>query len=615
MKKIFFLIILSNCIYSQKISRIDNLIETSNNFLSSDLDSAMSYMNKAYLLNEKIGNDYYKSRCLYNFGNIYYNKDEVEKANIYVKKAIVYGEKSKNYKALATSYNLLGVIAEDNLEYNKSLGNYLTALKYLSKTKDDKYFSVIYSNLGNISISKKDTIAAINYYELKKKYALKVKDTLRILGTYNNIALIERKRNPHKAEKYFNQALYLAKKTRNNIEIFNIYINLNNLYLKSDPEKSFFELKKAEKLIGKIGDESLYFYTNYNYGGVYRAMKEYEKSISFYKSAERIGDVKSNIPLEQKISLLESLYEIYELNKNYEKAFEYKTKYHKIKDSLFTLEKEKDYNRLFAKFEVEKKNNQISQLTKQKEIESLKVSRFLIISLLLGIIVITICFVFFQKLKSQKKLKEKEEKINISKGILEGQTEERNRLAKELHDGIAGGLVGINLMLEQENSIQGNRQIADIQKNINSLYEEIRDISHDLRTGISENTDLQQLIRNLASSYERTKKFKTNLLFFPDNIFAEVNPNLKMDMYRIFQEIFTNKYKHSEAMNIDINCTQNSENINIIIEDDGVGFSENYTEGMGLKNIKERLHKYQGNMIMENSSKGYVLILNIPMTK
>ncbi len=598
--------------YSQKIDALDNLIDTSNGFLSSDLDSAMFYMKKAYVLNEKIGNNYYKSRCLYNFGNIYYNKNDVDKANFYVDKAIVYAEKSKNYKILARSYNLIGAINEDNAEYNNALKNYLIAIKYLSKTKDDNYLSIVYSNLGNVSISKKDTIGAIDYYELTKKYSLLSGDTLRLLGSYNNIALIESRKNKTKAENYLNKALYLAKKIHNNTEVFNIYINLSNLYIKDNPEKSLFQIHKAEKQINEIGDKNLFFYINFNLGGIYRYKNDYIKSIFYYKNAENIWNVK-NISIEQKISLLESLYKIYELDKNYAKAFEYKTKFHKIKDSLFTIEKEKDYNRLFAKFEVEKKNNKINQLTQEKKIESLRGSRLLIISLLLSALVVAICIIFFQKLKSQKKLKEKEEKINISKGILEGQTEERIRLAKELHDGVAGSLVGINLMLEQENNIQESKQITEIQRNINSLYEEIRDISHDLRTGISENTDLQQLIRNLASGYERTKRFKTNLLFFPENIFSEINSNLKMDMYRIFQEIFTNTYKHSEAKNIDISCTQNSENINIIIEDDGKGFPENYTEGIGLKNIKERLNKYQGEMIMENSNQGSVITLNIPI--
>jgi len=613
MKKIFLLIIIiSNLAYSQKLSEIDNLIQKSNDFLSSDLDSAMFYMNKAYVLNVKIGNNYYKARCLYNFGNIYYNKGKSDKAIGFVKNAIEFSERSKNYKILARSYNLLGVIDEDNLDYNKALRKYVIALQYLSNTKDDNYLSVIYSNLGNLSIIQKDTISALNYYELKKKYAIKTNDTLRILGAYNNIALIESKRNQYKAEKYFNQALFFAKAINSNIEKFNIYINLSNLYLENNPEKSFVQLEKAKKMIEKIGDKSLYFYVNYNLGGLYRYKNEFEKSIKYYQAAEKYEDF-GNIPIEQKKSLLESIYKIYELDKDYKNAFEYKTKYHKIKDSLFTLEKEKDYNRLFAKFEVEKKNNQIIQLTKKKEIESLKGSRLLIISILLSVLLLLSILFFFQRLRSQKKIKEKEEKINISKGILEGQNEERKRLAKELHDGVAGSLIGINLMLEQENNIQNSKKIIEIQKNINNLYEEIRDISHDLRTDVSEHTDLQQLVRNLASGYERTKKFKTNLFFFPDNIFSELNSNVKMDIYRIFQEIFTNAYKHSEAENIDVSCTQNLENLNIIIEDEGKGFSENYTEGIGLKNIRERLNKYQGEMIMENSSKGSVIILNIPM--
>lgn len=613
MRLIFIFLLLSLSLQSQKtITDLDNMIDRSNDFLSSNLDSAMFYMKKAYDLNARIGNDYYRARCLYNFGNINYKKGYLRKAGYFTKRALFFANRSRNEKILYRAENLLGLIEYDNAEYDKSIMHFQNALKKISETDFNDYYATIYFNLGNLTITKGDTLNALSYYELSRKNALLSKDTLTELITYNSIALIEIDKNVSKAEKYFEKALILSQKINDYSEAFNIHINLSNLYNKKrDFEKSIRHLRDAEALIETIGNKSLYFYINFNYGGLYEK-DNYQKAIGFYRKAEGIY-VLGGIPIEQKISLLKSMSNAYTKSGDFEKANEYQRNYYKLKDSLFTIEKEKDYNHLLAKFEVSKKNNQILQLTKQKEIESLRSSKLLIIALLLGAIVISICFIFIQRQKSQKKMKEKEEKINISKGILEGQNEERNRLAKELHDGVAGSLIGINLMLEHENSIQENKQITEIQKNINNLYEEIRDISHDLRTGISENTDLQQLIRNLASGYERTKKIKTNFLFFPDNIFSDINFNLKMDMYRIFQEIFTNTFKHSEARNIEISCTKNLENINIIIEDDGRGFPENYTEGIGLKNIKERLNKYQGEMIMENSNYGSITILNIPV--
>jgi len=613
MRLIFIFLLLSFSLKSQKtITDLENMIDRSNSFLSSNLDSAMFYMKKAYDLNDRIGNDYYRARCLYNFGNINYKKGYLRKARYFTKQALFFANKSKNEKILYRAENLLGLMEYDNAEYDKSIMHFQNALKKISETDFDDYYATIYFNLGNLTITKQDTLNALVYYDLARKHALLSKDTLTELITYNSIALIEIDKDRNKAEKYFKKALILSKKINEYSETFNIHINLSNLYNKKrNFEKSIIHLRDAEVLIDKIGNKSLYFYINFNYGGLYEK-KNYQKAIEFYHKAEGIYDL-GGIPIEQKISLLKSISNTYAKSENFEKANEYQDHYYKLKDSLFTIEREKDYNHLLAKFEIEKKNNQILQLTKQKEIESLNASKLLIVTLLLGAIVIAIFFIFLQRQKSQKKIKEKEEKINISKGILEGQNEERNRLAKELHDGVAGSLVGINLMLEHENDVQKTGTIIEIQKNINNLYEEIRDISHDLRRGVTENTNLQRMIHNLASSYERTKKFKSNLLFFPDSIFSDVNFNFKMDIYRIFQEIYTNIYKHSQAKNIEISCTQNSDHINIIIEDDGKGFSDNYTEGIGLKNIKERLNKYQGEMIMENSNQGSVIILNMPI--
>lgn len=605
-KKILFLLFFcSILIFSQqRIEKLERLFDKFGSVINQDADSALYYCKQANELNRKIGNDYYRSRCLILYAAYYYNMGDNARSNSYNEQALVFAERTNNNSALYRIYNLKGVILYESSEYDKAFKEFQKAKYYLKKEPDDKYYGILHFNLGNLFIAKGDTISAVKNFQTTSRYATLARDTARIISSYIAIANATQSKDYQKANTYYEDAFSLSQKTNDRQEQFNIRFNQSHIFLDSydrvKNEQALTYLKMAETLLKELGDKSLYFYVYFNYGAFYMNMNDHRNAMRYYELAFKNYDAKK-IPVDQKLNILKSLSNIYSKNHNFEQSYIYQTKFYNLKDSLFTLEKEKNYNRLLTKFEVEKKNSQIKLLRKENELqEARKIRMYFVLGLLITMILSS--FLFYQnKLRSQQKLNVKQQELNRTKNILEGQNKERNRLAKELHDGIAGSLVGINYMLDNENNTLKNKNLAIIHHHINTLHEEIREISHDLSNNFLIDKSLLELVQHLAKQNEEIRNLKTDILFFPENALQDIDDEVKTHLYRIIQEILANIHKHASAESVQINVTQHLDFICLMIEDNGSGFDVNNKLGIGILNIHERLKTFDAMMEIDSS--------------
>lgn len=150
---------------------------------------------------------------------------------------------------------------------------------------------------------------------------------------------------------------------------------------------------------------------------------------------------------------------------------------------------------------------------------------------------------------------------------------------------------------------------------IKSVEKEIRNITHDLHQDVfSAKNDYPELVRALATDLDETVEINSEVNL-DENINWETVPALlKMHSYRILQESISNVVKHSNAKNLYVNISQNSENLVIEIKDDGKGFNTTQeSSSLGLKNIKYRTTEMEGKFEIFSSEKGTSIILNLPL--
>lgn len=195
-------------------------------------------------------------------------------------------------------------------------------------------------------------------------------------------------------------------------------------------------------------------------------------------------------------------------------------------------------------------------------------------------------------------------------------TKERNRLAREIHDGLGHYLTSIHMQLQAANAVMENdtdRLSAMINTAQNLTQEALEDVRQSvaaLRAPPDENLPLRDRIANLIEHTQMAgirSEFKS--LGTPRSLSSEV----QWTLYRAAQEGFNNTSKHSQATNFWITLDYSEvHQVHLTIQDDGVG-SDDIEAGFGLLGIQERLHLLKGKLQISSSpGQGFKIDISIP---
>lgn len=624
------ILLFSNLALAQKPNKtIDTLIEKFENTLDSQPDSAIIYISKAKRVCEKTSNNYLLARCYYKLGYFYYTINDLEKSKIYLNRALIVSRNAKNFKSLAASYNQLGVIDMEKSDFNTSLKKLLISKKIAEEKNLPVNQCSALINLANLYELQKDTIKAMNYYiesiDISKKNSLK---DYTMYG-YNNLALLFRNFEKQKSISYHNKVYTIAKDLKDINQQFITLINLSEIYISIETKLSYYRanvcLQKAEIIARELKNPQNLFYVYFNYGGYYNKTKNYEKAQEYYLKAQSLSN--SGVDNEQILNLKKAFEKNYNSKGDFKNAYLYKVAYQKLKDSIFTIEKTKTFNDIQTKYEVEKKNLKISLLSKEKIIEENKKRTILYIGIAIISLLLFVLLFFRNRIKLQKIIHQKENELFLQEktklqqeqeikrviGLVEGQDQERNRVAKEIHDGIGGELAGIKLHLSQINTKVQNENITTIVDQLGGLFYELRNISHNLSSNFIKDRDFTSVLLELKNEYDLRKEFEIEITIFPKNAFVQTPENTKHQLYRIVQELLSNISKHANASKVAIAITNHDHFLNILIEDNGKGFDENSKNGIGLKNIEERIKTLNGKLVLETiPNKGSTFIIDLP---
>ncbi len=294
--------------------------------------------------------------------------------------------------------------------------------------------------------------------------------------------------------------------------------------------------------------------------------------------------------------------------------------YININEKLSNIQKNEGLQKSVKKYENKTLREERIDLAQDKRIFELKSRRsnFTLIGLLIsvgGILFMVFLIILFyqQKLSAsdiilkqneqinQQKIKELEQTIILQnlESMLKGQEEERERIAKDLHDSLGGLLSTIKLrydkLIYEDNEGLRSSEHQKVHDLIDVACREIRNISHDLTPGALQELGLIDAIQDMLNRYD---DYKTSIIFQHYG-FAEDKDDLDEEtslyVYRIIQELVNNSYKHSHGNEILVQLSRQENQIEITVEDDGKGYDESkISKGMGLDNINSRVSYLKG---------------------
>lgn len=228
------------------------------------------------------------------------------------------------------------------------------------------------------------------------------------------------------------------------------------------------------------------------------------------------------------------------------------------------------------------------------------------------VILLTIIFISDYRKKNIERNRLLEESLiserKIASAILTTQEQERKRIAEDLHDELGSSLAALKLRLQKSKLPEG--QMYEILNVVDKASAGARNISHNLMPPEFEKTSLSIL---LANYYNRL--ITESGIIFNFHISGErkcFSKEEELIIYRIVMELTGNILKHSGATEATIQFIYFDKHLEIMVEDNGVGFSGSQSNGIGLKNIQSRVNYLSGNMKIDSGANGTTVMLQVP---
>jgi len=511
-------------------------------------------------------------------------------------KALVYAEDKNDLPIQAFCYRYLGAsyyILEEN---KKAIDYYSKALNAYKKLNAPKDYYVVLSNVALCRINMGQYPQAISDLSRAIKLATDKNDTLSLGWFYGNLGIAQSKSGAFsEAQESLHKSVTLLQ-----------------------PSKSYVNIALAQNELSIILRQT----DNW--------AESYKMAILALNNAESDqGQIKQMV--------LDNLYEIYKIQGNYYKALEILETANALKFKNDSIIKRKSLDGLQALYDNKKKE---TDLIKQKNRNLWLIGGSAFLAILFSLAIISRNQIKRKSdLISQQKTeietintrleqlnKGLEEKVEfrtqalqnaiyeIQDSLLQGQILERGRVASLLHNNLGGVITSIKFQMQAINvetlSEKEKSIFEKVYEQVSSIYEQVREISHEMTPG---EVGVKSLFENLSkhiSYINATEKIR---------IVMEADPSIDFEkrtegeLFSIFVEVINNIIKYADARNVRITISKKENSVNIIITDDGRGFNESASPGFGLKNIEEKVKLMYGKVtILSLPQQGTTLSVILP---
>ena len=592
-----------------------------------DYTKALTYYFKALDIAEKIEDKEVMGACYNYLGNIYSEQNKYTDALEYHFKSLKIEEEMGKKAGMADSYNNIALIYRAQNKSEDSYRMFLKTLKLSEELKDSKRMGMACVNIGLMYQDQNNYTSAIKFFLQALKVYEEIKYKKGLAYCYNNLG------NTYFHQKKYSEALDMHLKSLKIKEeihdkrgISSSLLNIGRSYSEQGKYKEALNyLERSIKIKEEIGDKSGIANVSINIAEVYIQQKQYPKALDFIRKGFEIAkEVGAKEVIED---AYKGYAEIYAKLGNYPKAYEFHNLYSDIKDSILNENNLKHINELSAKYENEKKEQEIVLLNKDKKIQETQFQaelkqQTILRNVFIGgfVLVLLLAFVsvvgYRQKIKSNAIIALKNEEISKQKANITGQEEERKRIAKELHDGIGGTLAAIKLNLTRINSSSENSfELESTITNIGDACKEIRTISHNLAPPALSNSSFVDVLKTLIPRFIVPGKINIHFECYPEDELDQIPENIQTDIYRILQELLTNIIKHANASNVEIDLSKQENDLYLLVEDNGKGFDKSVAgKGIGLQNMESRINLHKGEIVFDSKmGRGTAVNIHVPL--
>lgn len=497
---------------------------------------------------------------------------------ITLEKAIPYAERAHNKVMVGHYYTQLATILMNNAQFSKSLIYNQKAVAILEKTAP-KSSTLLFAYLNGVSIC--------CYTEQGEKARYLLHKAKKLLAPYPD--------SVNDTLYYYNETLY--------------YTTVNAL------EKALVSADLGILMAGKYHQEQMVQQLLFRKYDIYSRQKDFRNARNILLDIVKDQTLMRN-PID-KAMIYGELAKTSAALKDYHSAYSWLEVQKKLNDSINNGESRIKINELETRYRTAENRRRILALQSQNRQAALnsKNERLYSSILAIGCLLLFVILGFAilnarskRKLAKQKEINyrqqleelERKQQLKITKAMLDGEERERERIARDLHDGLGGMLAGVKINLSSwagdQSQVWEDKSFRKTVDQLDSAVSELRRIARNMVPETLLKFGMETALKDLCEFYMR-EGLEISYEFF--DIRKDIPLNIQLNIYRIIQELVSNSIRHADATRILVQCSQNESFIFITFEDDGAGFdpaSFKNSKGMGLENLKNRIAYLKGQL-------------------
>jgi two-component system NarL family sensor kinase len=585
---------------------------------NTDFELAKQYYRKAGQLSEKINYATGIIKYISNYTFVLNMQGMFDSSLLLNKQAVAVARSSKDSFSLAktlfntgTSYQYMGRYEEAVQYYEEGKALFARFGNAATEAQCNDILQLLYYNLGQYD-------KAIPYGENAVRQLRQLNNQTLLGNALSNLGLnYTSKSDFRRGLQLFNEALVISRGIHSiNMEATQL-LNIGNVYLQLEQYHQIEPYySQAAPLFRRLdAKESLAIALRGL--AIANLLKNNHKQSRDYGEEALAITTALNLRKERR-SCLETLSNVYFALQEPAKGEQYLKLSTAIGDSIIGEQVQENTLSLEKKYENEKKENQIKQLTAEKKIQELSIRQKNTLNYVLiagAAVLLVLLFLFYRTYRQKQKIQqqritelETQQQLLATEAVLKGEEQERSRLAKDLHDGLGGMLSGIKYSL---NTVKGNLLMTPDNQYafersmdmLDSSIKEMRRVAHNMMPEALVKFGLDTALKDfcqdinqsgaLAITYQSIGLQNTSL-----------DQTTAVTIYRIVQELINNTMKHGAAKKGIVQVTRAGNELAITVEDDGKGFDPavlQAAKGMGWANIHNRIEFLKGRLDIQSA--------------
>ncbi|RSK48064.1 ATP-binding protein [Hymenobacter rigui] len=521
-------------------------------------------------------------------------------------------------RLLAGIANNLGSAADQQGRVAAATRYYLQAAGYLEGTPETAVLLTVYSNLGRNFQLLRQPEQATRYWR-RAVAAGGSASRPELLPAYLQLAAW------HLQQQHPDSALYLLQLARtlrpeSSLYAGEYYGALGQYYLfQQEPERAYPALQRAATYATRKGDPAYQARLLFSLGQMEAQLGNTSKAVELLRNSLQL--LQGLHDMEQEAAVLTALGRVAEANSQYQAALGYVRRSQSLRDSLAATTVRQQVNQLETQYRTRQQTQQLRQLRQQQQAQQLafrQQRRLTTVYLLLAVVLGAAVLLALGLLRHRRRLArqqqelqqqrirqlEQEQELRAAQAVLQGQEEERRRVARDLHDGLGGMLSTVKLYLGTLRSrhplpAPATELLGQSVEHLDSSISELRRVARNLMPEALLALGLAQAVQDFCDALRRAGQVQLELHLH--GLDTRLPPTIETGVYRIVQELLNNVVKHARASHILVQLMRHDALLHVVVEDDGQGFDPTLaSSGVGLRNLQARAEQMGGQLTFES---------------